>query len=80
MALIFSGDIDSCALRKGDRFNVMYETLEADGEAVRTGSAVGRVRQRRQVPPGHVVPATPERQVRRTRSGYYTLDGQPRAF
>ena len=25
------------ALRKGDRFSVVYETLEADGEAMRTG-------------------------------------------
>ncbi|MBK5205785.1 MAG: M23 family peptidase, partial [Polaromonas sp.] len=32
IAEIFSGDIDfRRALRKGDRFNVVYETLEADG-------------------------------------------------
>ena len=38
VAEIFSGDIDfRRALRKGDRFNVVYETLEADGEALRTG-------------------------------------------
>ena len=35
---IFSGEIDfHRQLRAGDRFNVVYEALEADGEAVRTG-------------------------------------------
>lgn len=38
MVEIFSGDIDFRRdLRMGDRFDVVYETLEADGEAVRTG-------------------------------------------
>ena len=38
IAEIFSGDIDfRRALRKGDRFNVVYETLEADGEPLRAG-------------------------------------------
>lgn len=38
LAEIFSSDVDfRRALRKGDRFNVVYETLEADGEALRTG-------------------------------------------
>ena len=38
MAELFSGDIDfRRALRKGDRFSVVYETLEADGEPLRTG-------------------------------------------
>jgi murein DD-endopeptidase MepM/ murein hydrolase activator NlpD len=38
VAEIFSGDIDfHRALRKGDRFSVVYETLEADGEPLRTG-------------------------------------------
>ena len=38
MAEMFSSDIDfRRALRKGDRFNVVYETLEADGEVLRTG-------------------------------------------
>ena len=38
MAEIFSGDIDfHRALRKGDRFSVVYETLEGDGEPLRTG-------------------------------------------
>lgn len=35
---IFSGDIDfHHALRKGDRFSIVYETLEGDGEPLRTG-------------------------------------------
>lgn len=38
---IFAGDIDfHRQLRVGDRFAVVYETLEADGEAMRTGRVV----------------------------------------
>lgn len=38
VAEIFAGDIDfHRSLRKGDRFSVVYETLEADGEPVRAG-------------------------------------------
>ena len=38
VAEIFSGDIDfHRALRKGDRFSVVYETLSGDGEPLRTG-------------------------------------------
>lgn len=38
LADIYSGDIDfHRQLRVGDRFAVVYETLEADGEALRTG-------------------------------------------
>lgn len=38
VAGIFSGDIDfHRSLRKGDRFSVFYETLEADGEPLKTG-------------------------------------------
>jgi murein DD-endopeptidase MepM/ murein hydrolase activator NlpD len=38
LAEIFSGDIDFIrALRKGDRFSVVYESLEADGEPLRAG-------------------------------------------
>jgi murein DD-endopeptidase MepM/ murein hydrolase activator NlpD len=38
MVEIFSNDIDFRRdLRRGDRFNVVYETLEADGEPMRTG-------------------------------------------
>ncbi len=38
LAEIFAGDIDfHRALRKGDRFSVVYETMEADGESLRAG-------------------------------------------
>lgn len=38
LAEIFSGDIDfHRALRRGDRFSVTYEVLQADGEPLRTG-------------------------------------------
>jgi len=38
IADIFSGDIDfERQLRAGDRFNVVYEALEADGETMRAG-------------------------------------------
>ena len=38
VAEIFSSDIDfHRALRKGDRFSVVYESLEGDGEPLRTG-------------------------------------------
>ena len=38
LAEIFSGDIDfHRALRKGDRFSVVYEALEGDGETLRAG-------------------------------------------
>ena len=38
LADIFAGDIDfHRALRKGDRFSVVYEALEADGETIRSG-------------------------------------------
>ncbi len=38
LAEIFSGDIDfHRALRKGDQFRVVYETLEGDGEPLRAG-------------------------------------------
>ncbi len=37
LADIFSGDVDFRSLRKGDRFAVVYETFEADGQTLRTG-------------------------------------------
>jgi murein DD-endopeptidase MepM/ murein hydrolase activator NlpD len=41
IANIFSGDIDfHRSLRKDDRFSVFYETLEADGEAIKTGKVL----------------------------------------
>lgn len=37
IADIFSTEVDFRALRRGDRFAVVYETLEADGEVLRAG-------------------------------------------
>jgi murein DD-endopeptidase MepM/ murein hydrolase activator NlpD len=85
IAEIFSGDIDfRRALRKGDRFNVVYETLEADGEAMRTGRVLsaefvnaGKAFQAMWFqPPGRDTAGAPNK------GGYYTLDGQSmsRAF
>lgn len=37
LAEIFSGDLDVRRARKGDRFAVVYETFEADGQLLRTG-------------------------------------------
>ncbi|MDB5964339.1 MAG: family peptidase [Polaromonas sp.] len=79
LAEIFSSDIDfRRALRKGDRFNVVYETLEADGEALRTGRVLsaefvngGRPYQAMWFQaPGQDAASTPGK------GGYYTLDGQ----
>ena len=80
IAEIFSGDIDfHRALRKGDRFSVVYETLEADGEAMRTGRVLstefannGRTLQAmwfRDPASNNVAGAV-------AKGGYYTLDGQ----
>ena len=79
LAEIFSGDIDfRRALRKGDRFNVVYETLEADGEALRTGRLLsaefvnaGKSYQAMWFqPPGQDATGIPHK------GGYYSLDGK----
>ncbi|MDP3751721.1 MAG: M23 family metallopeptidase [Polaromonas sp.] len=82
VAEIFSGDIDfHRALRKGDRFSVVYETLEADGEALRTG----RVLSTEFVNNGKTLQAMwfrdptatqPMAGATAAKGGYYTLDGQ----
>ncbi len=85
LAEIFSGDIDfRRALRKGDRFNVVYEVLEADGEPMRTG----RVLSAEFVNAGKSFQAMwfqspgQDAQGNAFKGGYYTLDGQSlrRAF
>ncbi len=44
LAEIFSSEIDFRRdLRRGDRFTVLYEALEADGEPIAWGEAAGRV-------------------------------------
>lgn len=68
---MFSGDIDfHRALRKGDRFSIVYETLEADGEPLRTG----RVLSAEFVNGGKTYQAM-WFQEPGTKGGYYTLDG-----
>lgn len=80
IAEIFSGDIDfHRSLRKGDRFSVLYETLEADGEPLRTG----RVLSTEFVNAGKSLqamwfrdetqPPGPKGEIR---GGYYSLDGK----
>ena len=89
IAGIFSGDIDfHRSLRKGDRFSVYYETLEADGEALKTGKVLnaefvnnGKTFQAlwfsdpsMQTP---AVPGTPAvAQSTLVKGSYYSLDGQ----
>ena len=80
VAEIFSGDIDfHRALRKGDRFSIVYETLEGDGEPLRSG----RVLSTEFVNNGKTFQAMWFQEPRATGSstaapkgGYYTLDGK----
>jgi murein DD-endopeptidase MepM/ murein hydrolase activator NlpD len=72
IAEIFSGDIDfHRELRKGDRFSVVYETLEADGEPLRAG----RVISAEFVNGGKAYNAVWYQEPGRTKGEYYTLDG-----
>ena len=68
---IFSGDIDfHRSLRTGDRLSVVYEALEADGEALRTG----RVLSVEFVNKGQPYQAMWFQEPGR-KGGYYALDG-----
>ncbi len=79
VAEIFSGDIDfHRALRKGDRFSIVYETLEGDGEPLRSG----RVLSAEFVNNGKTYQAlwfhdqaNAVAGAARDKGGYYTLDG-----
>lgn len=81
VAEIFSGDIDfHRALRKGDRFSITYEALQADGEPMRSGRVLsaefvnnGKTYQAMwfQDPSNVQVASTS-----RAKGGYYTLDGK----
>jgi len=69
---LFSGDIDFHQdLRQGDRFNVVYEALEADGEPLRTG----RVLSAEFTNAGRVHQAMWFQEPGR-KGSYYTLDGK----
>ena len=73
IAEIFSGDIDfRNGLRKGDHFNVVYETLEADGEALRTG----RVLSSEFVKGAKTYQAMWFQPPGQQTGGYYTFDGR----
>ena len=79
IAEMFSSEIDfRRALRKGDRFNVVYEALQADGEPLRTGRVLsaefvnaGKTHQAMWFqPPGQDSLGVAHK------GGYYTLDGK----
>ena len=79
LAEIFSNEIDfRTTLRKGDRFNLVYETLEADGEPLRPGRVLsaefvngGKTHQAMWFqPPGKDASGAP------LKGGYYGLDGK----
>ena len=79
LAEIFSSDIDfRRALRKGDRFNVVYETLEADGEALRTGRVLSAefVNAGKAYQAMWFQPSGKDAEGAAQKGGYYTLDGQ----
>ncbi len=92
LAEIFSGDIDfRRELRKGDRFSVVYETLEGDGEPLRTGRVLsaefvnaGKSYQAMWFDEPVARQAADSLQAGNpsSKGGYYTLDGQSlrRAF
>ncbi len=72
LAEIFSGDIDFIrALRKGDRFSVVYESLEADGEPMRAG----RVLSADFVNGGKTFSAVWFHDKAASKGQYYTIDG-----
>lgn len=78
LAEVFSGDIDFRRdLRVGDRFSVVYETLEADGEPLRSGRLLGA-----EFVNGGKTHQVVWFQEPGQKGGYYTLDGQSlrRAF
>jgi murein DD-endopeptidase MepM/ murein hydrolase activator NlpD len=73
LAEIFSGDIDfHRALRVGDRFSVAYESLEADGETIKSGKVLSAEFVNR----GKSFQAMWFQENNSHPGGYYTLDGQ----
>ena len=73
MAELFSGNIDfRRSLRKGDRFSVVYETLEADGEPLSSG----RVLSAEYVNNGKTHQAIWFQEPNAAKGAYYTLDGE----
>lgn len=73
LAQVFSDSIDfRRALRKGDHFSVVYETLEADGEPMRTGRLLSADFQNN----GKNFNAVWFQADSAAKGAYYTLDGQ----
>ena len=73
MAELFSGNIDfRRSLRKGDRFSVVYETKEADGEPLSSG----RVLSAEFVNGGKTHQALWFQEPGATKGSYYTLEGE----
>lgn len=73
VAELFSGNIDfRRSLRKGDRFSVVYETLEADGEPLSSG----RVLSAEFVNNGKTHQAVWFQEPGATKGAYYTPDGE----
>lgn len=73
VAELFSGNIDfHRALRKGDRFSVVYETLEADGEPLRSGRVLSAEFHNN----GKTFQAVWFQEPGATKGAYYTLDGE----
>jgi murein DD-endopeptidase MepM/ murein hydrolase activator NlpD len=73
MAELFSGNIDfRRSLRKGDRFSVVYETLEADGEPLSSG----RVLSAEFVNNGKTHEAVWFQEPGAAKGAYYTLNGE----
>ncbi len=79
LAEIFASEIDfRRALRKGDCFNVVYETLEADGEALRPGRVLSAefVNGGKSHQAMWFQPAGKDASGAALKGGYYNLDGQ----
>ncbi|NMM77621.1 peptidase M23 [Acidovorax sp. SRB_14] len=73
LAEMFSGSIDfRRALRQGDRFSVVYETLEADGEPLRSGRVLSAEFHNN----GKTHQAVWFQETAAAQGAYYTLDGQ----
>jgi len=73
LAELFSGDIDfRKSLRQGDRFSVVYESLEADGEPLRSGRLLSAEFHNN----GKTHQAVWFQEAGSSKGAYYRLDGQ----
>lgn len=88
LAEIFSSNIDfHRSLRKGDRFSIVYETLEGDGEPLRSGRVLSAefvngdktfqaMWFQEPVTGGSMTADASHASDSRSKGGYFTLDGQ----